>query len=162
MPQKTARRASDRSIPALSLLSLRAGDCLKPDGKSTSLMRMVKYFTSKSLTSFSGSLLSGRSNSELPGAKYPCWPNWATRRFKTGHALLLAPELLSGHISPMVEKSRTRLLEVLVEPFAPPRWGWQVKAGSDVVAEGFENGQMEARFEGYNALFQLLAAGWDG
>jgi hypothetical protein len=64
------------------------------------------------------------------------------------------------HIALMVEKSRTRLLEVSVEPCTPPRWDWQVKSGSEVVAEGFANGQVEARFEGYNAMFLLLAAGW--
>jgi hypothetical protein len=35
-----------------------------------------------------------------------------------------------------------------------------VKAGDAVVAQGFEKGRLEAKFEGYNAMFQLLAAGW--
>jgi hypothetical protein len=72
----------------------------------------------------------------------------------------LAPRRPEGHIGRMVEKSRTSLLEVSIEPFTPPRWGWQVKAGDSVVAEGFEKGRLEAKFEGYNAMFQLLAAGW--
>jgi len=29
------------------------------------------------------------------------------------------------------------------------------------IANGFEPGEIEARFEGYNAMFLLLAAGWD-
>jgi hypothetical protein len=61
----------------------------------------------------------------------------------------------------MAEKSRIRLLEVSVTPFTPPSWGWQVNAGEEVVAEGFAAGQIEARFEGNNAMFLLLAAGWN-
>jgi hypothetical protein len=30
-----------------------------------------------------------------------------------------------------------------------------------MIANGFEHGQVEARFEGYNVMFRLLAAGWD-
>jgi hypothetical protein len=31
----------------------------------------------------------------------------------------------------------------------------------ELIANGFENGRVEARFEGYDAMFQLLAAGWN-
>jgi hypothetical protein len=61
----------------------------------------------------------------------------------------------------MAEKSRTRMLEVSVMPDRPPRWEWQVTSNDEVLANGFENGQVEARFEGYNAMFLLLAAGWN-
>jgi hypothetical protein len=55
----------------------------------------------------------------------------------------------------MVEKSRTRLLEVSVTHH-PPRWEWEVSSNGGRLANGFE-----AIFEGYDALFLLLAAGWD-
>jgi hypothetical protein len=61
----------------------------------------------------------------------------------------------------MVEKSRTRMLEVSVTPDRPPRWQWQVTSLDHVLANGFAKGQVEARFEGYSAMFLLLAAGWD-
>jgi hypothetical protein len=67
---------------------------------------------------------------------------------------------LAAHSRGMVEKFRTNLLEVSVTPFTPRKWGWRVSSGEEVVAEGFEDGRIEARFEGYNAMFQLLAAGW--
>jgi hypothetical protein len=61
----------------------------------------------------------------------------------------------------MVEKSRTRMLEVSVTPDRPPRWQWQVTFNGEMIANGFADCQVEARFEGYNAMFLLLAAGWD-
>jgi hypothetical protein len=60
----------------------------------------------------------------------------------------------------MVEKYRTRLLEVSVIRHEPPHWEWQVSQGDDVLISGFENGQAEAKFEGYRAMFILLASGW--
>jgi hypothetical protein len=60
----------------------------------------------------------------------------------------------------MVEKSRTRMLEVSVTP-CPPRWEWEVTSDGEPIANGFEPSQMEAKFEGYNAMFLLLAAGWN-
>jgi hypothetical protein len=61
----------------------------------------------------------------------------------------------------MAENSRTtRMLEVTVIPDRPPRWQWQVICDDEVLANGFEKGQIEARFEGYSAMFLLLAAGW--
>jgi hypothetical protein len=59
----------------------------------------------------------------------------------------------------MVEKSRTRMLEVSVTSDRSPRWEWQVTSNCEVIANGFANGRIEAMFEGYNAMFQLLAAG---
>ena len=61
----------------------------------------------------------------------------------------------------MVEKSGTRLLEVSVTPLALRwRWRWQVKAGDEVIAEGVENRQIKAQFEGSSAMFLMLAEGW--
>jgi hypothetical protein len=59
----------------------------------------------------------------------------------------------------MVEKSRSRMLEVSVTHH-PPRWEWEVTFNGESLANGFETGQVEAKFEGYNAMFLLLAAGW--
>jgi hypothetical protein len=61
------------------------------------------------------------------------------------------------------------MLEVSVTPagnhlrFPLPRrkWEWQVTSGGQMLANGFEKGPIEARLEGYNAMFQLLAAGWN-
>jgi len=61
----------------------------------------------------------------------------------------------------MVEISRARMLEVALKADRPPRWEWQVTSNGDVLANGFENGVIEAKFEGYNAMFLLLAAGWN-
>jgi hypothetical protein len=57
----------------------------------------------------------------------------------------------------MVEKSRSRLLEVSVTRDCPPRWEWKVISAGEVVANGFENGQVEAKFEGYSPMFPLRA-----
>jgi len=65
-----------------------------------------------------------------------------------------------AHVCGMVEKSRTRLLEISVTPDRPPRWEWRVTCDGDLIAVGFENDRFEARFEGYDAMLQLLAAGW--
>jgi len=51
------------------------------------------------------------------------------------------------------------MLEVSVTP-CPPRWEWEVTSDGEPIANGFEAGQVEAKFEGYNAMFLLLAAGW--
>jgi hypothetical protein len=59
----------------------------------------------------------------------------------------------------MVEKSRTRMLEVSVT-HRPPRWEWEVTSNGESIANGIEKGPVEARFEGNNAMFLLLAAGW--
>ena len=41
----------------------------------------------------------------------------------------------------------------------PPQWEWEVTFNGEMVANGFEREQIAAKFEGYNALFLLLAAG---
>ena len=64
-----------------------------------------------------------------------------------------------AHIRRM-EKYRSCMLEVTVTNH-PPKWEWEVSSGGEMVANGFESEQIAARFEGYNAMFQLLAAGWN-
>ena len=64
-----------------------------------------------------------------------------------------------AHIREM-EKYRSRMLEVSVKSDRPPRWEWQVTANGEMIANGLEVGQVEAKFEGYNVMFLLLASGW--
>jgi hypothetical protein len=59
-----------------------------------------------------------------------------------------------------MEKARSRMLDVTVKPGRPPRWDWEVSSNGETIASSFEDGQVEAKFEGYNTMFLLLAAGW--
>jgi hypothetical protein len=59
-----------------------------------------------------------------------------------------------------MEKYRSRLLEVTVTNH-PPKWQWEVSPGGEMVANGVESEQIAAKFEGYNAMFHLLADGWN-
>jgi hypothetical protein len=59
-----------------------------------------------------------------------------------------------------MEKYRSRMLEVKVTNNSP-KWEWEVSSGGEMVACGFEGEQIAAKFEGYNAMFLLLAAGWN-
>ena len=52
------------------------------------------------------------------------------------------------------------MLEVSVSQLSR-RWEWEVTCQGEVIANGFEREQVAARFEGYNAMFDLLAAGWN-
>jgi hypothetical protein len=61
----------------------------------------------------------------------------------------------------MVRKPRSRTFDVSVTADQRPRWEWRLTCDGELIANGFENGRVEARFEGYNAMFQLLAAGWN-
>ena len=67
----------------------------------------------------------------------------------------------SGAYIAGMEKYRSRMLEVSVMLDRPQRWEWQVTSNGEMIANGFEDGQVEAKFEGYNAMFLLLAAGWN-
>jgi hypothetical protein len=72
--------------------------------------------------------------------------------------------LANGHAGAHIrrmEKFRSRMLEVSVMLDRPSRWEWQVTSNGEMIANGFEDGQVEAKFEGYNAMFLLLAAGWN-
>jgi hypothetical protein len=64
-----------------------------------------------------------------------------------------------AHIRGM-EKYRSRMLEVTVTNH-PPQWEWEVSSNGEMIANGFEREQIAAKFEGYNAMFLLLAAGWN-
>jgi hypothetical protein len=59
-----------------------------------------------------------------------------------------------------MEKYRSSMLEVSVT-HQPPHWEWQVTFNGEMMANGFEREQIAARFEGNNAMFRLLAAGWN-
>jgi hypothetical protein len=59
-----------------------------------------------------------------------------------------------------MEKYRSRMLEVTVTSH-PPHWEWEVTSKGEMIANGFEGEQIAAKFEGYNAMFLLLAAGWN-
>jgi hypothetical protein len=71
----------------------------------------------------------------------------------------LANGRAGAHIRRM-KKYRSLMLEVTVIN-RPPKWEWEVSSGGEMVANGFEREQIGAKFEGYNAMFQLLAAGWN-
>ena len=64
-----------------------------------------------------------------------------------------------AHIRGM-EKYRSSMLEVSVTHH-PPQWEWWVTFNGVMVANGFEREQIAAKFEGYHAMFLLLAAGWN-
>ena len=64
-----------------------------------------------------------------------------------------------AHIRGM-ERYRSSMLEVSVT-HQPPQWEWQVTFNGEMIANGFEREQTAAKFEGYNAMFLLLAAGWN-
>lgn len=74
--------------------------------------------------------------------------------------ICVGPVTPPSHIRGMAENTRPSLLEVTVNADRPPRWQWQVIAGGEIIANGFENGQIEAQVAGYRAMFKLLAAGW--
>jgi hypothetical protein len=59
----------------------------------------------------------------------------------------------------MAEKYRTKLLEVSVIERGAHSWEWRVHTGEHVHVCGFEVSRMAARFSGYDAMFQILAAG---
>jgi hypothetical protein len=58
------------------------------------------------------------------------------------------------------KKYRSHMLEVTGTNH-PPKWEWEVSPAGEMVANGFEPERIAARFEGYNAMFHLLAAGWN-
>jgi hypothetical protein len=72
---------------------------------------------------------------------------------------LISP-VKTGHTVGMAEISRTTMLEVSTALCKSLKWEWQVSSGGAVCMSGYEDGQLEARFAGYNAMFRLLATGW--
>jgi hypothetical protein len=65
-----------------------------------------------------------------------------------------------AHIAGM-EKYRSRMLEVVVTADQPPHWEWQVRSNGTMIANGFANDREMAKFDGYSAMFLLLASGWN-
>jgi hypothetical protein len=63
------------------------------------------------------------------------------------------------HIQQMVEKSRTKLLEVAINRRSGFSWEWQVSVGEEVLVCGFESTRLSARIAAYDALFRILASG---
>jgi hypothetical protein len=59
-----------------------------------------------------------------------------------------------------MEKYRSNMIEVSVT-HQPPQWEWQVTFDGELIANGFEREKLAARFEGNNAMFLLLASGWN-
>jgi hypothetical protein len=52
-----------------------------------------------------------------------------------------------------MEKFRSRMLEVSVMLDRPPRREWQVTSNGEMIANGFEDGQVEAKFEATTPCF---------
>jgi hypothetical protein len=80
-----------------------------------------------------------------------------------GNSDTVKPEVADSssgaHVGEM-EISRAQMLEVSVT-HQPPQWEWEVTFNGEMIANGFKRDQAAARFEGYNAMFLLLAAGWN-
>jgi hypothetical protein len=65
------------------------------------------------------------------------------------------------HISGMTQKSRNKLLEVIVTKSSEQSWEWKVMAGEEIMVIGFESTRLEARVAGNDALFLTLAFDWN-
>ena len=61
----------------------------------------------------------------------------------------------------MAEKSRTTLLEVVIQKHDIASWEWRVCSGPDVRVSGFESSRAAASFAGHDTLFLLLGVGPD-
>lgn len=65
----------------------------------------------------------------------------------------------------MAEKCRTQLLEVAILDRTGDRkgfsWEWQIRAGDKLIVCGYEATRSGASFAGNDALFLLLASGWN-
>jgi hypothetical protein len=62
----------------------------------------------------------------------------------------------------MVERSRTKLLEVTIAGLSDQSWEWRVVAGDEILIIGFEATRLEARVAGNAALFLTLdSSGWN-
>jgi hypothetical protein len=60
----------------------------------------------------------------------------------------------------MTQKSRTRLLEVIITNPEEQCWEWKVVAGAEILVVGFEATRLAARAAGNDALFLTLCFGW--
>jgi hypothetical protein len=61
----------------------------------------------------------------------------------------------------MTQKSRTKLLEVIVTKSSEQYWEWKVTAGEEIMVIGFESTRLGARVAGNDALFLALTSGWN-
>ena len=61
----------------------------------------------------------------------------------------------------MSQESRTKLLEVTVSNPSEHSWEWKVVAGEEIMIVGYESSRLAARVAGNDALFHILAAGWN-
>jgi hypothetical protein len=61
----------------------------------------------------------------------------------------------------MTQESRTKLLEVDVSNRSEHSWEWRVVAGDEVIVIGYESTRKAAIVAGNDALFHILAAGWN-
>lgn len=84
---------------------------------------------------------------------------WTRIRPEAVFSAPLENEPSKAHIRGM-ERYRPTMLEVSVTR-QPPQWEWEVTFNGEMVANGFERDQIAAKFEGYNVMFLLLAAGWN-
>jgi hypothetical protein len=73
----------------------------------------------------------------------------------------LALAIAALHISGMTQKSRTKLLEVIVTKSSEQSWEWKVVAGEEIVVVGFESTRLGASIAGNDALFLALTSGWN-
>jgi hypothetical protein len=61
----------------------------------------------------------------------------------------------------MPQKLRTRLIEVSVSQLGRHAWEWCTHSDGEVLVRGVEKTQVAASFAGYNAMFLILASGWN-
>jgi hypothetical protein len=62
----------------------------------------------------------------------------------------------------MTQESRTsKLLEVAVSNPSENSWEWKVVAREEIVVIGYEPTRLAARVAGNDALFHILALGWN-
>lgn len=66
-----------------------------------------------------------------------------------------------AHIPGMAQTASPKLLEVTVIGRNSHSWEWQVHAGNEIVVLGYENTRLGARFAGNDAMFLMLASGWN-
>jgi hypothetical protein len=60
----------------------------------------------------------------------------------------------------MTQKSRIKLLEVIVTNPGEQCWEWKVVAGEDILVVGFAT-RLAARVAGNDPLFLTLSLGWN-
>jgi hypothetical protein len=70
-------------------------------------------------------------------------------------------ERFPAHYWRMAQKARTGLLEVTIVGRSAASWEWQVHSGPEILICGFESTRLAASFAGNDALFLILASGWN-